>query len=129
MSFNITEKGSPTPRKTINRIAAAEDLRIDTSPEVVGTHGLQQFPPHCWPNSSLTFDMQGMKRPLGASSQGNPMVPLQQSFESFKVSQAGPTVNTPSQIHATPHCMTILCPIADQSRSSRLIQEAMTSPL
>jgi hypothetical protein len=94
MSFNITSDGSPTPRKGPNRFAMAGDLRIDTSPEVlgqaVGSMSLNQYPfafQRAF-GSPLTCNTQGMKRPLGPSTLGN-QIPLQQhsSFDGYKVSQ------------------------------------------
>lgn len=88
MSFNITADGSPTPRKAR---FLADDLRIDTSPEVLGMAAAvgsryQQFPLYR-PDPSLTFNMQGMKRPLGSSALNQPLLPPQQNHFEFKVSQ------------------------------------------
>lgn len=75
MSLNITSDGSPTPRKVAARFAIAEDLRVETSPEglgAVGTRRPVQYPTHYWPiNSSLTSNMQGVKRPLTTTTRGN----------------------------------------------------------
>ncbi|KAF1966404.1 ARM repeat-containing protein [Bimuria novae-zelandiae CBS 107.79] len=66
--FNLTSDGSPTPRKTAPRFPVHSDLRLDTSPEVlgfgpVGTRN-RQLPSHYWPgSSSLTSNVQGVKRP------------------------------------------------------------------
>lgn len=91
MSFNITSDGSPTPRKTGSRLPMPADLRLDTSPEVlgfgpVGTR-IRQLPSHYWPGSALlTSNVQGAKRPtaLGSSTLGNLMMPPQ-GLETLKV--------------------------------------------
>lgn len=95
MAFNITSDGSPTPRKGASRLnVAAGDLKIDTSPEVLGqVNGKSQsrLPTslHSLPGSSLTLSQQSQKRPLGMSTMGNISMPSsaqqQQSFGSFKV--------------------------------------------
>jgi hypothetical protein len=92
MSFNITSDGSPTPRKGSTRFSMAGDLRIDTSPEVlgqaVGSMSLNQYPfaLHRAFGSSLTTNTQGMKRPLGSSTLGNqPMLQQHNSFDGYKV--------------------------------------------
>ncbi|KAF2688754.1 ARM repeat-containing protein [Lentithecium fluviatile CBS 122367] len=88
MSFNITADGSPTPRKAVGRFAVPDDLRLDTSPEGLGMavgarHHHQHYPLYRGFNSSLTSNLQGMKRPLGTSTQHNQMMP-QQTLNDFK---------------------------------------------
>jgi hypothetical protein len=96
MSFNITSDGSPTPRKGNTRFSkAAGDLKIDTSPErlgqAVGGFSQNHYPLtlYCPAGASLTANMQGAKRPLGASTLSNQhrMVPQQNPFEGNKVSE------------------------------------------
>jgi hypothetical protein len=96
MAFNITSDGSPTPRKGPARYnMPSGDLRIDTSPEVLGqASGSSQnyFPHGLHPSfgSSLTTNLQGLKRPLGISTMGNTSVSSMQQqnhFGGFKVSQ------------------------------------------
>ncbi|KAF2660251.1 ARM repeat-containing protein [Lophiostoma macrostomum CBS 122681] len=78
MTSTITSDGSPTPRK--GGRFGAEDLRVDTSPEVLGMavgsrHPFPHFSAYNWP---LTPHMQGVKRPsepLGISTRGNQLVP------------------------------------------------------
>ncbi|CAO2648621.1 Nn.00g078880.m01.CDS01 [Neocucurbitaria sp. VM-36] len=85
MSFNITFDGSPTPRKGPARFSMTNDLRIDTSPEVLGqaVGGMSQnhYPYNLYRafGSSLTTNSQGMKRPLGSSTLGNQSMQLQQN--------------------------------------------------
>ncbi|KAF2730524.1 ARM repeat-containing protein [Polyplosphaeria fusca] len=72
MSLNITSEGSPTPRKNPTRFSMAEELRVDTSPEALGTavgfrHPVSWATPqsttsHRPLQSSLT-SLQGVKRP------------------------------------------------------------------
>ncbi|KAF2129027.1 ARM repeat-containing protein [Dothidotthia symphoricarpi CBS 119687] len=96
MSFNITSDGSPTPRKGLTRFSmAAGDLKIDTSPEVLGQAvGVSQnhypYNLHRAFGPSLTSNVQGMKRPLGSSALGNQaMLPMQQyPFDGYKVSRS-----------------------------------------
>jgi hypothetical protein len=97
MSFNITSDGSPTPRKGTMRFSrAGADLKIDTSPEVlgqaVGSYGQNHYPFALYRalGPSLTANMQSGKRPLGASAQGNQqaMMPQQNAFDGYKVSEA-----------------------------------------
>ncbi|KAF2031611.1 ARM repeat-containing protein [Setomelanomma holmii] len=92
MSFNITSDGSPTPRKGPSRFPmAAGDLKIDTSPEVLG-YAVGGFNQNHHPytsyrtfGSSLTANMQGAKRPPGASTLGNQtMMPQQNAFDGYK---------------------------------------------
>lgn len=84
MAFNITSDGSPTPRKGLNRFNLPPgDLRIDTSPEVLGqVNGNSQkyFPFGLHPSfgPSLTSSSQGLKRPLGTSTMGNIAMPAMQ---------------------------------------------------
>jgi hypothetical protein len=75
---------------------APSDLRIDTSPELLG-QAVGGFSQNHYPYAlyralgpSLTANMQGAKRPLGASTQGNQqaMVPQQKAFDVYKVSAA-----------------------------------------
>ena len=93
MTSTITSDGSPTPRK--GGRFGAEDLRIDTSPEVLGMavgsrHPFPHYPTYNWP---LTPHMQGVKRPnepLGISTRGNQMMlqpPVQgrPAADSYKV--------------------------------------------
>ena len=65
MSLNITSDGSPTPRKGAARFSIAEDLRLDTSPEVLGTVVGSRHPlaSYRFANPFLTSDMQGVQRP------------------------------------------------------------------
>jgi hypothetical protein len=91
MSFNITSDGSPTPRKGSTRFSG--DLRIDTSPEVlgqaVGSMSLNQYPFALRRTfgSSLTTNTQGMKRPIGSSALGSqPVLQQYNSFDGYKVS-------------------------------------------
>jgi hypothetical protein len=92
MSFNLTSDGSPTPRKAISRFAVPNDLRLDTSPEVlgfgpVGTRTRHHPSQYVWPGSALlTSNMQGAKRPLGSSTLGNQMMPHQPNIDAYKVS-------------------------------------------
>ncbi|PSN67819.1 ARM repeat-containing protein [Corynespora cassiicola Philippines] len=90
MSFNITSEGSPTPRKGPARFVMGEELKINTSPEVLGmaavgprTHPFTQYRPI---STSLTSSWQGMKRPLGPSTHANQSMPtLQQNqLDGFK---------------------------------------------
>ncbi|KAF2182802.1 ARM repeat-containing protein [Zopfia rhizophila CBS 207.26] len=78
MSVNITSDGSPTPRKSLIRFSVTEDLRVDTSPEVLGqaVGSRHPFPSRMTYQdaahyrsiySSLTSNMQGMKRPNSTS--------------------------------------------------------------
>jgi hypothetical protein len=99
MSFNITSDGSPTPRKGTTRFSrAAGDLRIDTSPELlgqaVGGYNQNHYPYalHRAFGSSLTANMQGPKRPLGVSTFGNhqAMMPQQHAYDGYKVSKYAP---------------------------------------
>ncbi|KAF2854975.1 ARM repeat-containing protein [Plenodomus tracheiphilus IPT5] len=91
MSFNITSDGSPTPRKGPSRFSKAGDLTIDTSPEVLGQVTGSTHQKH-YPYSlyrvfgpSLTSGVQGMRRPLGASTQGNQSIlPLPSSIDGYK---------------------------------------------
>lgn len=95
MAFNITSDGSPTPRKGASRLnMTAGDLKIDTSPEVLGqVNGKSQSRIsnrlHPFPGSSLTLSQQSQKRPLGMSTMGNISMPSaqqqQQSLGTFKV--------------------------------------------
>ena len=105
MSFNITSEGSPTPRKGPARFVMGEELKINTSPEVLGmaavgprTHPFTQYRPI---SASLTSSWQGMKRPLGPSAHANQSMPtLQQNqLDGFKVSAAGQTLfSEPSSV-------------------------------
>ncbi|KAF2878202.1 pumilio-family RNA binding repeat domain-containing protein [Massariosphaeria phaeospora] len=87
MSFNITSDGSPTPRKGPSRFS--EDLRIDTSAEVLGMAVGSRLPFALYrPNKpSLTSTMQGMKRPLGSSAHVNQSMlpPQHNNLDGFKV--------------------------------------------
>lgn len=93
MSFNITSDGSPTPRKGPGRFSMASDLKIDTSPEVLGQAVGSKHHTH-YPYTlyrdfgpSLTSGVQGMRRPLGASALGNQTsLPPQSSMDGSKVS-------------------------------------------
>ncbi|KAF1935471.1 ARM repeat-containing protein [Clathrospora elynae] len=89
MSFNITSDGSPTPRKGPSRFAMAGDLRIDTSPEVlgqaVGSMSLNYYPFQRAFGSPLTSNMQGMKRPLGSSALASqPMLQQHNTYDGYK---------------------------------------------
>lgn len=94
MSFNITSSGSPTPRKGASRFSQPGDLELDTSQEALSQFGGAVSHNH-FPYTisrpfgvSLTSQMQGMKLPLGTSTLGNqPMLPQQNAFEGYKVSQ------------------------------------------
>jgi hypothetical protein len=95
MSFNITSDGSPTPRKgTLRFSRGAGDLKIDTSPELLGqavggfSQNHQPFAYYRAFGSSLTANMQGAKRPFGPSTLGNQQNTVSQphSFEGYKVS-------------------------------------------
>lgn len=80
MSLNINDNGSPTPRKTQGRFTMADQLAVDTSPEVLGAvgSGYPTYPPaYYWPTSSLTSHAQGVKRPLNVSTRGN-LLPTQE---------------------------------------------------
>jgi hypothetical protein len=73
---------------------AGADLKIDTSPEVlgqaVGSYGQNHYPFALYRalGPSLTANMQEAKRPLGASAQGNQQVMMlqQNTFDGYKVS-------------------------------------------
>ncbi|KAF9701130.1 hypothetical protein EKO04_000036 [Ascochyta lentis] len=94
MAFNITSDGSPTPRKGPARFSMPSgDLRVDTSPEVLGqingnSQNYYPFGHYSSFGSSLTSNLQGLKRPLGSSAMGNATIPSvqqqQQQFGSFK---------------------------------------------
>lgn len=94
MSFNITSDGSPTPRKGLTRFNMPPgDLRVDTSPEVLGqingnSQNYHRFGFYSPFGSSLTSNLQGLKRPLGTSTMGNVAMPSmpQQHCGGFKVS-------------------------------------------
>ncbi|OCK80275.1 ARM repeat-containing protein [Lepidopterella palustris CBS 459.81] len=45
MSVNISCDGSPTPRKSSSRFSVHEDLKVDTSPEVLATVGVKRAGP------------------------------------------------------------------------------------
>lgn len=101
MSFNITSDGSPTPRKgTVKFSRPAGDLKIDTSPEVLGqavggfSHNHNPLAFYRAFGSSLTANMQGAKRPLGPSTLGNqqPAMPQQHSFDGYKVRGLAPSL-------------------------------------
>lgn len=91
MSFNLTSDGSPTPRKAVSRFPVPNDLRLDTSPEVlgfgpVGTRTHQHPSQYVWPGSALlTSAMQGAKRPLVSTVIGNQMK-SQPDIDAYKVS-------------------------------------------
>lgn len=108
MSFNLTSDGSPTPRKTAPRFPPAyPDLRIDTSPEVLG-HGpvgtrTRPHPLAYQGGVSLTYNTQGAKRPLGSSTMGNQML-AQPNIDAFKVSQPRSKPN-PSATSQVPFAM------------------------
>jgi hypothetical protein len=111
MSFNITSDGSPTPRKSTMRFPRApSDLRIDTSPEVL-SQAVGGFSENHYPYAlyralgpSLTANMQGAKRPLGVSTQGNQQATMQQqkAFDGYKVSAVSPKLSSVSCRLATP---------------------------
>ncbi|KAJ4314578.1 hypothetical protein N0V94_006405 [Neodidymelliopsis sp. IMI 364377] len=109
MSFNITSDGSPTPRKGPARFNMPPgDLRVDTSPEVLGHaignnqnyHAFGFYPSF---GSSLTSNLQGLKRPLGTTTKGNVAMPSmqQQHFGSFKAKgdQQHDTIAIDSLLH------------------------------
>jgi len=109
MSFNITSDGSPTPRKGTTRLSrAAGDLKIDTSPELLGqaVGGYHQshypYALHRAFGSPLTPNMQGPKRTLGASTLANQqmMMPHQHAFDGYKVRHC------PSHLFLTPSSLT-----------------------
>jgi len=117
MSFNITSDGSPTPRKGPGRFSMAGDLKIDTSPEVLGQavapkrHNHYPYSLYSAFGPSLTSDMQGMRRPLGASALSNqPPLPPQNSMDGSKV----------SHISSFP-CVLLFCHIAQSSNRISLI--------
>ncbi len=97
MAFNITSDGSPTPRKGLARLNMPPgDLKIDTSPEVLGhlSGNSQNYFSglHHSFASTLTSNLQGLKRPLVASTMGNIAMPSvsqqqqqQQHLGAFKV--------------------------------------------
>ncbi|OAG01800.1 ARM repeat-containing protein [Paraphaeosphaeria sporulosa] len=91
MSFNLTSDGSPTPRKAVSRFPVPNDLRLDTSPEVlgfgpVGTRTRQHPSQYVWPGGAmLTSNMQGAKRPLGSSTLSNQMMPPQPNIDAYKI--------------------------------------------
>jgi hypothetical protein len=124
MSFNITADGSPTPRKAIGRFPVPDDLRLDTSPEGLGLavgsrYQQQHYPLYRGFNSSLTPNMQGMKRPLGSSTQVNQMMP-QQSVDGFKVSQPTQALACYlSSLHVL-HSSTMLTSLEAQGRIEQL---------
>lgn len=73
---------------------AAGDLKIDTSPEVLG-QAVRGFGQNHYPyaqcrafGTPLTPNMQAVKRPIGVSTLGaqQPMQPQQNAFEGYKVS-------------------------------------------
>jgi hypothetical protein len=131
MSFNLTSDGSPTPRKAVSRFAVPNDLRLDTSPEVlgfgpVGTRTRRHPSQYVWPGSALlTSNMQGAKRPLGSSTLGNQMMPPQPNIDTFKVSPS-PQPQAPC---LAPFLHTLLLGLdADHSGRSRSSKEIMKSP-
>lgn len=92
MSFNITSDGSPTPRKGPARLSMTGDLKIDTSldalEQAVGGMSLNQYPHTLYRTfgSSLTSNLQGLKRPLGTSTLSNQTsLPQQSEFDGYKV--------------------------------------------
>src|SRR5207245_1304877 len=89
MSFKVSADGSPTSRKGVSHFSIAEDLRSDASSEVTSAHWHQPFHLPVQHNQPLNPNAQGIKHPLGHSSQGNHMVPLRSSLDSFKVSHLG----------------------------------------
>lgn len=106
MAFNITSDGSPTPRKGPARFnMPSGGLNVDNSPEVLGqvNDNSQNYFPcglHPFFGSSLTSNLQGLKRPLGTSIVGNigmpPMQQQQPHFGGFKVS------SRPVRSHSSP---------------------------
>lgn len=93
MSFNIASDGSPTPRKGLARFPISGDLRADTSPDAlcqaVGSMGLDNLQDGFQRafGSTLTFNIQGFKRPLELSTLGNrPLLQQQDSLDGYKVS-------------------------------------------
>jgi hypothetical protein len=112
MSFNITSDGSPTPRKGVSRFCrTAGDLKIDTSPEILGqaVGGFSQnhhpFALYRAFGSSLTANMQGARRPLGVSTLGNQhmMMPQQNAFDGYKVSHHTPSGPSNSSSRGSHH--------------------------
>jgi len=97
MSFNIQSDGSPTPRKGPTRFSkAAGDLKIDTTPEVlgqvVGGFGQHHYPYalHRTFGTSLTANLQGIKRPPGPAPPSHNMLQQQNVFDGYKVSGFSP---------------------------------------
>jgi hypothetical protein len=88
---------------------APGDLKIDTSPEVLGqaVGGFSQnHNPYAFYRafgSSLTANMQGAKRPLGASTLGSQaMMPAQNAFAGYKVRDPPAWVSSFRGADATP---------------------------
>lgn len=76
MSSSITADGSPTPRKATFR-PTMEDLRVDTTPEVLGGVG-SRVGYHLPIGTPLTVRVQGGKRPLNTTTtRGNQLPPVQ----------------------------------------------------
>lgn len=103
MTFNITSDGSPTPRKGPTRFnLPSGGLNVDNSPEVLGQvsgNSQNYFPYGLHPSfgSSLTSNLQGLKRPFSTCTVANIGVPpMQQHFEGFKVS------SRPVRSHSSP---------------------------
>lgn len=124
MSFNITSDGSPTPRKGPGRFSMANDLKIDTTPEVllgqaVGPKHHNHYPYSVYRTffPSLTSDVQGMRRPLGASTLGNQSsLPPQSSMDGSKV------CHTPSfVVHHFPVAITSTPIVLSFSRVPQLL--------
>lgn len=117
MSLNITADGSPTPRKAQGRFAnmVADQLVVDTSPEVLGAVGSgypnsKQYPAHYWP-SPLTSRVQGVKRPLNiTTTRGNIGRPLDQpphsasAVDGFKVRHVIPLATAQLTSHQKIKC-------------------------
>ncbi|ORY18023.1 armadillo-type protein [Clohesyomyces aquaticus] len=110
MSLNITSDGSPTPRKSSSRFIGSDELRVDTSPEVLGlaVGSRYPFPSRMTPKDithfqsiypSLTYNMQGVKRPnstsqeahaaLAAAGRGNAMAVAQNQQQMPMKTMAG----------------------------------------
>jgi hypothetical protein len=101
MSLNITSDGSPTPRKQ-SRFPIG-DLRVDTSPELLGmaVGSRHPFPSRMhqsttaqrFGNASLTSATQGVRRPgptetsvpLMTSTRDNQVQPTHMTMEGYKV--------------------------------------------
>jgi hypothetical protein len=101
---------------------AGGDLKIDTSPEVLG-QAVGGYSQNHYPfalcralGPSLTANMQGAKRPLGASTKGNQqvMMPQHNAFDGYKVSG---TLVSPRNTRYALVCIHVCNGPADRLRS------------